>query len=109
MRSRGWKKVRRAQASSKSFLTRTAPQKSGTEIEPNSRSPRPTSWSRPRANAGCPTAIMSLQEHAMSKRPCHDPAEKQVRELTADEITTVNGGSKIIGVRKWPNLVMKQG
>jgi len=52
---------------------------------------------------------MSLQEHAMSKRPCHDPAEKQVRELTADEITTVNGGSKIIGVRKWPNLVLKQG
>jgi len=52
---------------------------------------------------------MSLQEHAMSKRPCHEPAEKQVCELTADEITTVNGGSKIIGVRKWPNLVVKQG
>jgi len=45
----------------------------------------------------------------MSKRPCHEPAEKQVRELTADEIATVDGAAKIIGIRKWPNLVLKQG
>jgi len=45
----------------------------------------------------------------MTKRSGNEPAEKQVRELTADEVATVDGGAKIIGIRKWPNLVLKQG
>jgi hypothetical protein len=52
---------------------------------------------------------MLFEEHVMTKRSGYETAEKQVRELTGEEIATVNGGAKIIGIRKWPNLVLKQG
>jgi len=52
---------------------------------------------------------MPFEEHVMSKHSGNEPMEKQVRELTAEEIATVNGAAKIIGIRKWPNVVLKQG